>query len=233
MTTLTVGRQFQGPANSGNGGYTAGLLAGALLWEGAVEVTLRKPPPLEAPMQVDVGAPAALRFGDHVIATATPAELAPGAEHPVPWDTAVAAEPSYSGFVEHPFPGCFACGVDRNKLDALALHPGWVADGVVAAAWEVQPWAAERPEVCWAALDCPSGWSIELVGRPAVLGRITAQVLAAPAAGERCVVVGQFVSREGRKAFARATLWGEGGSVLARAATTWIEVDPASVQPPS
>ena len=47
MTTreLRIASRFCGPPESGNGGYSSGLLAGLL--GSSVEVTLRKPPPLE------------------------------------------------------------------------------------------------------------------------------------------------------------------------------------------
>jgi hypothetical protein len=235
VSEITVARRFQGPPNSGNGGYSAGSFASAVGWVGPIEVTLRKPPPLDVPMQVEHdGSAAVLRWEDHVIASAATAELAePPDAVPVSWEEARAAEPSYPGFDRHPFPDCFVCGVDRNPSEALALFPGRVGAGVVAAAWQVQPWAADHVELCWAALDCPSGWSIEVRGRPAVLGRMTAEVRRTPAAGERCIVVGRSLGREGRKAFADATLWGEDSTLLAHASTIWIEVDPASVQPPT
>lgn len=239
-TTITVPRAFHGPPGSGNGGYTCGAFASALGadhgWSGPTEVTLRMPPPLDVAMEVEVeGDGAQLRWREHVIATATPAALSQELDPAVSFDEALATAPRYDGHVEHPFPTCFVCGPERSRDDALVLLPGRLSednDGVVAAAWEVQPWATS-PELCWAALDCPTGWAIGLVGRPAVLGRMTAEVLRMPEPGERCVVVGRRISREGRKAFARGTLWGADGSVLARAATTWIEVDPSQIRPPT
>ena len=49
---VTIGRRYRGPLTSGNGGYSAGRLA-AFVDAPAVEVTLRLPPPLERPLQVD------------------------------------------------------------------------------------------------------------------------------------------------------------------------------------
>ena len=50
---MIIEPRFNGPAESGNGGYTAGLVAAALDADhvGAV-VTLRVPPPLATPLQV-------------------------------------------------------------------------------------------------------------------------------------------------------------------------------------
>lgn len=236
--SITVDRSFHGPPDSGNGGYTAGLFAKALEreygWSGPIEVTLRKPPPLDRAMDVVADASTAeLRWREHVIATGKPAELTAPKTPAVGWEEALAAQASYDGFTEHPFAGCFTCGPDRSADDALRLFPGHVSDGVVAAAWDVQPWAAEQPELCWAALDCPTGWAIGLIGRPAVLGRMTAVVARPPHAGEHCVVVGRRLSVAGRKAFAEGVLLGADGTALAVASTTWIEVDPTAIKPPS
>ena len=49
---IVIDRRFRGPDDSGNGGYSAGLFA---LEHGGdvVEVTLRLPPPLETPLELD------------------------------------------------------------------------------------------------------------------------------------------------------------------------------------
>ena len=46
MPAVMIPRRFNGPPDSGNGGYSCGVVA-ALLDAPAVEVTLRAPPPLE------------------------------------------------------------------------------------------------------------------------------------------------------------------------------------------
>ena len=51
--TITIPGGFNGPDGSGNGGYSAGLLAERLTRVGgtAVQVTLRTPPPLDRPLR--------------------------------------------------------------------------------------------------------------------------------------------------------------------------------------
>jgi hypothetical protein len=88
---------------------------------------------------------------------------------------------------------------------------------------------AVRPGMVWAALDCPGGWSADLVGRPLVLGRMTATVDALPAVGEPCVVVGRIDGAEGRKTFTTSTAYDGDGRVLGRAEATWIAVDPEAL----
>lgn len=53
MSDIIIDSQFNGPPQSGNGGYCCGAFAAALTTEtaGAIEVTLRSPPPLNRPLQ--------------------------------------------------------------------------------------------------------------------------------------------------------------------------------------
>lgn len=201
---MIIESRFNGPAGSGNGGYTAGLVAARLDGAAAVEVTLRAPPPLETPLRV-AGAGA----GIEVYAGELLAEAA-------------GASQAYPGFVDHPFPTCYVCGPRRPAGDGLGIYPGPVGPGRTAAVWRV-PEGVSPPTV-WAALDCPGGWAIIGPGRPYLLGRIAAQVRRVPAAGSRCVVTGALVSTEGRKALVRTALYTADGELLAVARAIWIAI---------
>jgi hypothetical protein len=227
---LQIDARFAGPPGSANGGYTAGRLATLLPAGAVVEVTLRQPPPLGTSLDVTVaGDRAALMFGGAVIADAVLAQLTEDVVDPVPFAAATEAMSTYAGFDEHPFPGCFACGTDRPAPDGLGLRPGrvpgrpdcvattWVPDRSVSSGDGVA-----LVEATWAALDCPGGWSADLVGRPMVLGRMTAAVDALPLAGDPCVVVGRWLGAERRKTFTASTLYDADGRVLGRAQATWI-----------
>ena len=48
--SLTIPRRFNGPLESGQGGYVAGLVSGFL--DGVAEVSLRRPVPLETPLEL-------------------------------------------------------------------------------------------------------------------------------------------------------------------------------------
>lgn len=234
---LVVPARFCGPPDTGNGGYTAGLLAAGLA-AGPVRVTLRQPPPLESPMVVTAeGDVLSATFGGAVIATAEAGELAEDLVPPVPFATARAAQARYPGLVGHPFPGCFVCGPDRlpgGPDGGMGLHPGPVGDyGPDGDGWVATTWLPDAtllvdgtipPHLVWAALDCPGGWSNDLGDRPMVLGRITASVDAVPEAGDRCVVVGRRVGLDGRKAFTASTAYDSDGRVLGHAESTWIAV---------
>jgi len=52
MTSIIIDRRYCGPPNSGNGGYVCGRLARHI--EGGAEITLRAPPPLDKPLDVDL-----------------------------------------------------------------------------------------------------------------------------------------------------------------------------------
>jgi hypothetical protein len=230
--SVVVPRRFRGPATSGNGGWTAGALAALLDTSEPVRVRLSAPPPLETPLDVarDDGGDLVARAGDGTVvarATALDRDESPAALPPVPYEEALAAGERYPGLHDHPFPECFACGTARAAGDGLALRPGPVDGAGVAAAWVPGDDMLTAP-VLWAALDCPGGWSVDIVGRPMVLGTMTARVFGTPLAGERCVVVGQAIEVTDRKARTATTLYGERGDPLAVAAHVWVAVDPAS-----
>jgi hypothetical protein len=228
--TLFIDARFAGPPGSANGGYTAGRLASLLPSGTTVEVTLRQPPPLETRLDLAVARDhATLTFGGAVIADAVMAQLTEDLVAPVTFDDATVAMSTYAGFDEHPFPGCFACGTDRPAPDGLGLRPGRVPGrpDCVATTWVpggalVSDDGAALIEAVWAALDCPGGWSADLVGRPMVLGRMTASIDALPRAGDPCVVVGKWLGAERRKTFTASTAYDADGRVLGHAQATWI-----------
>jgi hypothetical protein len=217
---MIIPARFNGPPGSGNGGYSAGLVASHLT--GAVEVTLRRPPPLETPLTVTAGdGSVQVHDGEALVASArTDTGERPDAVPAVPFAAAVEASAGYRGFVSHPFPTCYVCGPERD--DGLALFPGPLPDGRTAAPWRVP--SEVSPVLVWAALDCPGGWSVLTEGRPYVLGRMTTRIDALPEPGSECVITGRPVAVEGRKATVLSTLYGPGGDVLAVAKATWIAV---------
>jgi hypothetical protein len=86
-----------------------------------------------------------------------------------------------------------------------------------------------RPEVVWAALDCPGGIAAgEAAELPddttALLGRMTAHVATRPRPGQACLVVAWPIDRNGRTLAAGSALLDPGGTVLATARTLWITV---------
>jgi hypothetical protein len=234
---LVVPARFNGPAGSGNGGYVCGSLADLVPHPpgAAVEVTLRRPPPLDTPMTFDGSA---LTLAGELVAVARVVEVDLPPVDEVSADVAGAAMLRFPGRADHPFPTCFGCGTGRVQGDGLRIFPGPVgADrGLVASTWvphvshgsgEVDGLLRCGPAVTWAALDCVGGWSEDLEGRPCVLGRMTARLDALPVVGEPHVVVGRRLGREGRKSFTASTLYDADGRVVAAARHTWVQVDPS------
>jgi hypothetical protein len=219
---VIIAGRFNGPPGSGNGGYTCGLIASHVDGPGAV-VKLMLPPPLDTPLTITADG-AEIRVTDpngaEIAVAAAGSASEEGLPAPVTWADAVAASAAYRGFVSHPFPTCFVCGPDRAEGDGMRLFPGPVGDGRTATPWRVP--AEISPELVWAALDCPGGWAVPLEERPYVLGRMDGRVGALPAPGDRCVVMGQMITEDGRKAHVRTALYGPDGSALAWAKATWI-----------
>jgi hypothetical protein len=228
---LVIPSRFAGPPGSGNGGWVAGRLAELSGLPGPIEVTLRHPPPLEVDLDVrtDDSGLTTLGFGGAVIAEAVAGELTGEVVDDVDFATAEAAMTRYAGQDQHPFPGCFVCGTERLAPDGLGLRPGRLPDrpDTVATAWvphvaDADPDGLLPPHLLWAALDCPGGWSSDLVGRPMVLGRMTASADERPVVGDRHVVVGRHLRDEGRKTFTASTAYDGDGRVVGRAEAVWI-----------
>jgi hypothetical protein len=217
---LRIDRRFNGPPGSGNGGYTCGLVAGAV--GGPAEVTLRLPPPLDRPLAVRRdGERVELLDGEAVVAEGAPAAVDVEAPAPPSFAEAEAASRRYPGFEVHAFPSCFVCGPEREPGDGLRIFAAPVEGrDLVAAPWTP---AEVSPELVWAALDCPGAIAVGWDARGAtVLGRMAARVDELPAPGERCVVTAWPLGEDGRKLFAGTALHGEDGRLLAQARQTWI-----------
>ncbi len=214
---MRIAARFNGPPGSANGGVTAGRLA-AYVGAAAVEVTLRRPPPLDVDLRVDAaGGSARLLHGDLLVAEAVPSEVRLDAGPPVTVEQATATV--FPGHDRHPYPTCFVCGTDRT--DGLAVHPGPLGDGRVAAVWTP---ATDAPVLVWAALDGPGGWASDLAGRPLVLGRIALERSGEVRPGQPHVVVGWTTGGEGRKVHTGSALHGTDGTLLALARATWLAV---------
>jgi hypothetical protein len=218
--TVTIEPRYNGPPGSANGGYTCGLVAGLLEWP--AEVTLRRPPPLGRPLHVERdGCRVVLLDGEALVAEGVPADVEVNVPEPVSYPEAREASAAYAGFAQHPFPTCFVCGPARPEDDGLGVYPGPVGGRELVAA----PWvpAEGRPELVWAALDCPGGFAAGFPGTGRlVLGRLAARIERLPDSGERCVVAGWPLGEDGRKRYAGTALFGEDGELLARARATWI-----------
>lgn len=229
-----IAARFCGPPRSGNGGYVAGRIAGAL--DGPVTVRLKSPPPLNADLRLEATADLARLFhGEVLVGEGRCAPLSldvPACPTP---EQAEAAVSSYLGFKVHAFPGCFVCGPDRAVGDGLRIFPGTLGQGeVIAAPWWPDAALADkdgrvRPEFVWAALDCTGAFTVlpRPEGLTCVLGEFSAQLLDTVEPGERCVALGWPLGGEGRKRLAGSAVYGENGRLVGKARAVWVDV-PAS-----
>lgn len=132
-----------GPDGSGNGGWSAGLLAGHMpepAVDTGIAVSLRVPPPIGRTLDVradETSSGRVLVDGSHdepvLVAHAVPQAVSldvPGAVRAIGVDAAAAASAGFPFRDEHPFPRCVACGTARDPdAPSLHLHCGPV-DGV-------------------------------------------------------------------------------------------------------
>lgn len=230
--TFIINPRFNGPENSGNGGYVGGRLASYL--GGPVAVSLRLPPPLNAPLNVS-------RENGHALLTTSDGTLVAQAESasveldipPCPaYDDVVAALPKYAGFAFHALPTCFVCGPGRAEGDGLRVFASPV-DGteIVAAPWTPHEDLATdgivRSEFIWAALDCPGYFAVINAmgskGEKILTGRMAVEELAPVKVGEPHIVIGWQVRSEGRKHWAGTALFDTNGSLKAKSEALWIK----------
>jgi hypothetical protein len=231
---VTIAPRFRGPQDSANGGYTCGVVARSID-PAAADVSLRLPPPLDRPLEVEAAnGGAVLRDGDDVVAEGSALDgLDVEPPEPVGVDEAEAASRRSSLFDRHPFPTCFVCGPERASGDGLRVIPGPVEGRDVVAA----PWTPDGsltaddgsipPEIEWAALDCPSGNAammlIDGIG-VSVLARLAARIASPVEPGARHVAMGWVVGRDGRKAHSASAVFTADGELVGLARAVWIEL---------
>jgi hypothetical protein len=232
LATITIAPRFCGPPGSGNGGYVAGLLGGFASGE-AVDVRLRVPLPLAVVLDVVAAADGGveLKRGGELLAAAAPCELELEVPAAPSFATAAAAAVGYPGTRRHVFPGCFVCGPARAAGDGLRVFTGLVHDGehrTVAGAWRPDASLAGtrgrvRPEIMWAALDCPGYFAVMPEDRTMLVGRSICRIERSVEVGEPCVVLAWRVDGTGRRQRAGTAIFGADGRCVARALSTWIE----------
>ncbi len=221
---MRIAARFNGPPGSANGGVSAGRLA-SYVGASTVEVTLRRPPPLDTDLRIDAsGGTARMYDGDQLVAEAAPSSVDLELPEPVSPERAREAEAAYAGLQDHPFPTCFSCGPARS--DGLGLRPGRSGPDASACTWVP---ADDDPVMVWAALDCPGGWAADLPGRPMVLGRMALEHRGRVAPAEVHLIQGWITGQDGRKTHTGTVLRGPDGDIVAVARATWFVVDPATL----
>lgn len=230
LEEVVIDRRFNGPPDSGNGGYVCGLVGERI--EGAASVRLLAPPPLDVSLAlVARGEGLALTDGDRDVAIAKRAALDLDVPAPPTLSEAETATQGYRGFHDHVFPTCFVCGTERGESDGLRLFTGPVEGrDMVAAPWTPHSNLGGNAGVVleryvWAALDCPGAFSFpQLEDGAVVLGELTAEMIAPVRAGEPHIAMAWYLGSEGRKHWAGSAVMTADGEVCAKARATWIAV---------
>ena len=154
-----------------------------------------------------------------------PARADPGVDVPAPPSSAEAAAAArdVGGWGGPQFDECFVCG-RRADGSGLGIYVGRVNgrdDGLVATEWVATD---VRPEIVWAAIDCPGAYALRGVERGSpLLARMTARIDRLPDEGERCIIAGWPLDADGRKRNAATALYGEDGKPIAVSRQLWIE----------
>jgi hypothetical protein len=238
VATVSIPSRFNGPAASGQGGYSSGVLAAQL--EGPAAVSLRRPVPLDEELEVRVERDAVEGAGEspatgtdgvvarafdragELIAEAVPTPpLAPWDARHVSLEAAYRAKSRFTPVPDGTFDRCFVCG--RARHDGFGLFPGLVEGAdLVAAPWTPPKWSADsagvvRPELVCAALDCPGYFAVHATDLAvAFLARQQSEVHAPVRVGVEYVAVGRPLERAGRKGFAATAIIDPDGEVLAQ-----------------
>jgi hypothetical protein len=232
--TITVGPWFQGPTDSGQGGWTAHRLASAI--DEPVTVAIKRPIPLEVDLTmtpvdngwhlVDPNEP------DQPVLVATPWTPDYADTEPVSLADAADARTRFPLHDDHPVPVCFSCGANP---DSMQVHSGPLAGGRWATDWTVPEWAVDADGVVdegalWAAIDCAQAWYAGNAGgrRHAVTVQLAVEVLAPLEAGATYALVawnGTYPeSWDGRKRGAGGAVFANDGTCVARSSSFWIAI---------
>ena len=229
---IVIARRFCGPPDSGNGGYSSGLIANAISQN--AECTLRKPIPIEREMLIEARPDGAVLLDNReVVIECRPVMVEIEMRPPIRLMEAQKAATESPAMHDHPFPTCFTCGPERAEADGLRIFPGPVKDR--ADLWAA-PWTPDRslangsgevkPEFVWAAMDCPTGfaggfpWAGTLV-----TGRLAVTHIKAVQVEEAHLIVSWPLGWEGRKSHAAAALYTADGNLCAKAKATWIKLE--------
>jgi hypothetical protein len=235
---VVIERRFNGPPNSAHGGYACAAAAQFLDW--SAEVSLKAPPPLDAPMSVRRnGDDVFLEHDGEVVIAARPANLELDVPEPISLREAEDAAALCPWLDKHPFPSCFGCGFERPPGDGLFEFPGPVSarEDLWAAVWKPHRSLADGGEVLpiftFSALDCPSGaGAISATGAEGVfvLGRMTGKVVRAAQPDVSHVVIAWPILVDGRKRLGGAAIFRD-GELCAFAESLWVVLrDPSQFE---
>lgn len=224
----TISSRFNGPPNSGNGGYSCGVLAAHI--SGPACIRLHVPPPLDRTLRIAEQEEGVAMFdGDVLVGSGRAATMNLDIPEAPSYEQSGAAMALFAARENHAFPTCFVCGPEREACDGLELYPGKIDDGgLLACIWQpradmLNAAGDVRPEIVWAALDCP-GYFAAMEGdlRPALLGELTGELRRRFSGSQPLIVYSWPLGFEGRKYYGATAIATQTGEVLASSKSTWI-----------
>lgn len=164
-----------------------------------------------------------------------PTELLMDVPEPLPRNQVADAEEAGRELwtANHPFPSCVVCGPDRERGDGMRIFPAELpgSDGLYGACWT--PGEADgdgdgwiRPELVWAALDCPTSAPVANFGDgpPMVLAALAARLGCPVRVGEPHTILSWGLEVDGRKRRAAAALYDSDGILVCASRALWIEL---------
>ena len=227
MPQIIIPARFNGPADSGNGGYSAGVVAAFI--DGDACVRLHSPPPLETPMQVSLPSDEVeLHDGETLVATGRAVKLDLDVPHAPSIHEARESSKGFPGFEGHLYSTCFVCGTRRPAGDGLELFPGPLPGGGYACTWLPKPDMLDPQgnvlgRFVWSALDCPGGYGAFGAKKiPMLLGELALSQRRSVPGRDELVVYAWSLGSQGRKYHGAAAVASADGEVLAVSRSTWI-----------
>jgi hypothetical protein len=231
VTSVVVERRFNGPPASANGGYACGVVARHV--DGPARVSLRRPVPLDVPLELERhdDGHVTLHDGELLIAEADPAlplDLEPPYRPTV--EEAREAARLRPGAWPETFDSCWVCAPARRDGLGLVFGPLPSRPDMTGAVLFARPGVPQESgelarEIAWGALDCPS-YTPSLWGnaQPSLLASMHAELLEPVPAATPLAVVGWSLGTDGRKHRSATAILDADGRVLARAEALWIRM---------
>ncbi len=234
VESVIINSKYNGPPNSGNGGYVCGLLANSTPYD-TIEVKLIAPPPLDTEVIIkNVDGRYELWDANNLIASAIRSDIDISVPVIPSMADAILCETRYPGFDRHIFPHCFVCGPQRMEEDGLRLFTGVSGSkDYVAAPFRTFRGLYDQhghmyPEIIWSALDCPGAYAITQISeeKMMVLGKLKAKIVEPIKREERLIVSGWYMGTDKRKNYAGTAIFTSDGKLKAIGHSVWIEIDP-------
>ncbi len=235
--TVIIARRFCGPPDSGNGGYSCGVLPGSLLGgtaEGhAAHLAAARIVRMDV---VRDGSGVHLMAGGQLVAEARPADLAMDAPPAPSLEEAIAGRVrAFRGASRTSIRRASCAGRSARRATGCASTPaqsrGATSRRPLRSSRTPRSPTRERPgcgaRSAWAALDCPSvkfGFHCfgPFEGVRSFSGVSRRASTRFRRVGDRCISVGWSLGRDGRKIHCGSALYAEDGALLAVGKATWI-----------